>query len=27
LPWVVPAGAVRFDREAAFPHSAAEADS
>jgi hypothetical protein len=27
LPWMVPAGAVRFDREATFPHSAAEADS
>ena len=27
LPWLVPAGAVRFDREATFPRSAAEAGS
>jgi len=27
LPWVVPAGAMTFDRGARFPHSAAEAGS
>jgi uncharacterized protein YciI len=27
LPWVVPAGAVSFDREAKFPHSASDAQS
>jgi uncharacterized protein YciI len=27
LPWMVPAGAVRFDRDARFPHSASEARS
>jgi uncharacterized protein YciI len=27
LPWIVPAGAMSFDGEASFPHSAAEAGS